>query len=111
MLAARFLTRLARKRRGERLRLGSPSHAGPQSPPHPASCRAQLCRPGLRRCWVSRVRGASWPLTEHPHKAVAQEIEVGAAKHLALEHLEAVDMPLHGAIAPGHGYSRFDSGL
>src|SRR5262245_64189488 len=52
-----------------------------------------LCRPGLRRCWVARVRSVCLPLTGHPHKAVAQEIEVGPAKHLALEHLEAVDVP------------------
>src|SRR5215470_5119456 len=84
---------------------------GLRAPLAPLLAGPSLCRPGLRRCWVSRVRGVSWPLTGHPHKAVAQEIEVGAAKHLALEHLKAVDMPLHGAIAPGHGYSRFDSGI
>jgi hypothetical protein len=30
-----------------------------------------------------------------------QEIELGAAKHLALDELESIDVPLHRAIAPG----------
>ena len=41
-------------------------------------------------------------------EAAVEEIEVGPAKHLALEHLEAIDMALDRAIGPGHGHTRFD---
>ena len=33
--------------------------------------------------------------------ALAQEIELGAAIHLALEQLEAIDLPFNGSLAPG----------
>jgi hypothetical protein len=33
---------------------------------------------------------------------------VRAAKHLALEHFEAVDMPLHRATTPRQGHPSFD---
>jgi hypothetical protein len=49
------------------------------------------------------------PLAGHPQKAVAQEVEVGAAKHLALEQFEAVDMAFDGAITPRHGYRSFEA--
>jgi len=41
-------------------------------------------------------------------EAAVEEIEVGPAKHLALEHLEAIDMALDRAIGPGHGHPSFD---
>ena len=47
----------------------------------------------------------------HPQKAVAQEIEVCAAKHLALEHFEAVDVAFDGAVTPRHGHPSFDGGI
>jgi hypothetical protein len=32
-----------------------------------------------------------------------EEVEAGAAEHLALEHLDAVDVPFHDSGAPGQG--------
>jgi hypothetical protein len=40
------------------------------------------------------------PLAGRPQKAVPQEIEVGAAKHLALEQFEAIDVAFDGAVTP-----------
>ena len=37
-----------------------------------------------------------------------QEIETRAAKHLPLQHFEAVDVPLDRAIGPRQGHARFD---
>jgi len=42
------------------------------------------------------------------HKAAAEEVEVRPAKHLALQHFEAVDMPLDGARIPGQRHPGFD---
>jgi len=42
---------------------------------------------------------------------VAQEIEVCAATHLALEHFEAVDVAFDGAVTPRHGHPSFDGGI
>src|SRR4029434_6228048 len=42
------------------------------------------------------------------HKAVAEEVEARPAKHLALEHFEAVDMPLDRARIPGQRHPGFD---
>jgi hypothetical protein len=36
-------------------------------------------------------------------KTLLEQIEFGTAKHLALEHFQAVDMALHGAGTPGQG--------
>ncbi len=47
---------------------------------------------------------ASWG----EHEAAAQEIEVCSAKHLAFQHLEAIDMALDRSIGPGHGHPGFD---
>ena len=58
---------------------------------------------------LASPRSVGMPLTGHPHKAVAQEIEVGTAKHLALEHFEAIDVTFDGAVTPRHGHPRFDS--
>jgi len=76
-------------------------------------CTPLICvRGGRRRC--PRCRGGlrmghtcalvSWGEQE----AAVEEIEVGPAKHLALEHLEAIDMALDRAIGPGHGHPSFD---
>jgi hypothetical protein len=46
----------------------------------------------------------SWGLQE----ATAEEIEVRPAKHLALQHFQPIDMPLHGARIPGQRHARFD---
>src|SRR5262249_37500582 len=58
-----------------------------------------------RRSWASR-RG--WLGARRPHEATMQEIETRAAKHLPLQHLEAVDVPLDWAIGPGQGHTGFD---
>ena len=43
------------------------------------------------------------PLTWGMHEAAAQEIEACAAKHLALQHFEAIDVPLDRTSTPGQG--------
>ena len=63
-------------------------------------------RTGLRGLGVGlgrRTRAGSLcrPITWGPHEAAAEEIEVRAAKHLAFEHFEAIDMPFDRAVAPG----------
>ena len=55
--------------------------------------------------WACGV-GAS--LAGGQHKAVAEEVEARSAKHLALQHFEAVDMPLDGARTPGQRHPGFD---
>ena len=49
-----------------------------------------------------------FPLPWRPQEAVPQEIEVRAAKHLPLQHFEAVDMALDRPITPGQRDARFD---
>src|SRR5207244_1126757 len=49
-----------------------------------------------------------FPLPWRPQEAVPQEIEVGAAKHLPLQHFETIDMALHRATTPGQGHPGFD---
>ena len=44
--------------------------------------------------------GLRLPLLWRQHEAAAQEIEVRPAKHLALQHLQTVDVPFHGAATP-----------
>ena len=91
---------------------GSPSHAGPQGAYRALSLVGHsLCCHGLRRCWFPRANGVGWPLARRPQKAATQEIEVGAAKHLALEQFEAIDVAFDGAVTPGHGHPSFDSGI
>jgi hypothetical protein len=46
-------------------------------------------RSGLNRPW--------W------ENALPEEVEAGAAEHLALKHLDAVDVPFYDSGAPGHG--------
>jgi hypothetical protein len=90
---------------GERLRLliSIPRHAS--RPPGVVSHHAR------RRLWL-RGHG-SWVGTPPPtswrvHKAATQEIEARAPDHLALEHLEAIDMPLHRARTLREGHTSFD---
>src|SRR5262249_42851964 len=51
------------------------------------------------------------PLARRPEKAVPQEIKMRPAKHVALEHFEAVDMAFDRAVTPGHRDPGFDSGI
>jgi hypothetical protein len=53
----------------------------------------------MTRAWSCRQEEAS-----------GQQIEPGTAKHLALEHLQAVDVPFDGALTPGQRHRRLDSG-
>ena len=60
----------------------------------------------LRRClraWLGPLR-MSWGQQE----AAAEEIEPRPSKHLAFQHLEAIDVSLHGARTPGQGHPGFD---
>jgi hypothetical protein len=43
-----------------------------------------------------------------PQEAAAQEVKARSAKHLALQHLQAIDMALHRACTPGQCHARFD---
>src|SRR5439155_16236054 len=49
-----------------------------------------------------------FPLPWRPQEAVLQEIEVGAAKHLTLQHLETIDMTLDRPATPGQRDPGFD---
>src|SRR5205085_9300692 len=49
-----------------------------------------------------------FPLPWRPQEAVLQEIEVGAAKHLTLQHLETIDMTLDRPATPGQRAPGFD---
>jgi hypothetical protein len=48
------------------------------------------------------------PVSRGQQEAAAQEIEARSAKHLALEHFEAVDMSLDRARIPGQRHPGFD---
>ncbi len=52
--------------------------------------------------WLRGLRvGLCRPIAWGPHEAAAEEIELRAAEHLALQHFEAVDMPFDRPRAPG----------
>ena len=55
----------------------------------------------LLRVWDTRS-----PVARGQQEAAAQEIEARAAKHLALQHFEAIDVPLDRAGTPGQGHAR-----
>ena len=81
-----------------------------RSPHAPSSRRTWLCGRG---CCVDRCRRTlAWrlglALAGGPQEAAAEEIEARPAKHLALQHFEAIDVPLDGARTPGQGHARFD---
>jgi hypothetical protein len=70
------------------------------------------CPPGwnawLRGCGVllgrcMRAGSQGMPLAGGQHEAAAEQIELRPAKHVALQHFEAVDVPLDRAIGPGQG--------
>src|SRR5438876_9682022 len=63
--------------------------------------RGRLCR----LTWAGR-RG--WLGSRSQHEATAEEIEACPAKHLALQHFEAIDMALHRAIGPRERHAGFD---
>jgi hypothetical protein len=60
----------------------------------------------LRRC----LRAGLGPLRTSwgEQEAAAEEIESCPSKHLAFQHLEAIDVALHGARTPGQGHPGFD---
>ena len=55
----------------------------------------------LLRVWDTRS-----PVSRGQQEAAAQEIEARAAKHLALEHFETIDVPFHGTRTPGQRHLR-----
>jgi hypothetical protein len=68
--------------------------------------------------WLSGSTGQppwSWGLglstTWGKHEAAAEEVEARPAEHLALQHLEAVDMPLDRARTLGDGDAGVDRGI
>jgi hypothetical protein len=69
--------------------------------------RQHVWRSGLGFCVSQCRRTLAWRLglvlAAGPHEAAAQEIEACAAKHLAFQHLQAVDVPLDRAGTPGQG--------
>src|SRR2546423_9078890 len=92
-----------------------PTRHGGRSPtdarhhaPSPLWWPAWLRGFGVGLCRRTRAGSLGRPITWGPHEAAAEEIEPRAAKHLALQHFEAVDMALHGARTPGEGDARFD---
>src|SRR5262249_46884464 len=52
-----------------------------------------------------------FPLPWGPQEAVSQEIEVCTAKHLPLQHFEAIDVAFDRAVAPGQREPCFDGGI
>src|SRR5262249_52002642 len=58
--------------------------------------------------WLPWAGGLGLVPTGRPQEAAAQEIEVGAAKHLAFHHFQPVDVPLDRAGTPGQGDAGFD---
>ena len=63
-------------------------------PPHLWRCTG-LRGPGGRLGWCLLAETLGLVPTGRPQEAAAQEIEVGAAKHLAFHHFQSVDVPLH----------------
>src|SRR4029453_12740031 len=61
-----------------------------------------------RVCRRSRAGRRGGLGARRQHEATMQEIETRAAKHLPLQHFEAVDVPLDRAIGPRQGHARFD---
>jgi len=44
-------------------------------------------------------------------ESLAQQIQVGPAKHLSFQHFQAVDMSLNGAVAPRERHPSLDRGI
>src|SRR6266571_3893871 len=68
-------------------------------------CGGWLCLRlrGLLRALLRLLRPAGGQ-----HEAATEEIEARAAKHLALEHFQTVDVSLDRAATPGERHTRFD---
>src|SRR5882672_199037 len=70
------------------------------------------CQPSRRMGRCARLRGLGVGLCRAiawgPDEAATQEIKTRAAKHLAFEHFETIDMPLDRAGRPGQSHARFD---
>jgi hypothetical protein len=73
----------------------------------------RLCGRGccVDQCRSTLVWRLGLALAGGPHEAAAQEIQARAAKHLAFQHFQAIDVPFHGPRAPGQGDSCFDRGI
>src|SRR5712691_8260888 len=81
--------------------------------PHGGRPLKDACHHASSRLWWPAWRrglsvGLCWTIAWGPHEAAAEEIEVRAAKHLALQHFEAVDMALDRPVGPGQCHARFD---
>src|ERR1041385_9208968 len=61
---------------------------------------------GLGRDGLTWSLGLS--LVGNQHEAATQEIKACPAIHVALEHLQPVDMARHGTRTPGQRHTRFD---
>src|SRR5207248_7535522 len=84
-----------------------PQAIRPHAPPH--LCRYAWLRGHCVDLWLlTWACGLRASLAGGQHKAVAEEVEARPAKHLALEHFEAVDMPLDRARIPGQRHPGFD---
>jgi hypothetical protein len=57
---------------------------------------------------AQRWRTPAWSGCQE--EASGEEIELGAAEYLALEHLEAIDLAFDWALAPGQGHGGLDGG-
>src|SRR6266436_1533001 len=69
---------------------------------HASSCRWQPA-------WLRGLGGGlGRPIAWGPHETAAEEIEARPAKHLALEHFEAIDVPFDRTGRPGQGHPCFD---
>ena len=77
--------------------------------PPPHLCRYAWLRGHCVDLWLLPwACGLRASLTRGQHKAAAEEVEVRSAKHLALQHFEAIDMPLDRARIPGQRHPSFD---
>jgi len=89
-------------------------HGGrpPKAARHHAPSRlwqpAWLCGIGVGLGRRTQAGGLGRPIAWGPHEAAAEEIKARAAKHLALQHFEAVDMALDRPVGPGQCHARFD---
>jgi hypothetical protein len=80
--------------------------------------RQAAATPHMRRAWLRGRCMGLWgrllacslylPLTWGQHEAAAEEIETRSPKHLALQHLQTVDVSLDRAATPGQRHPGFD---
>src|SRR5882672_11904 len=86
-----------------------PCHPTPHGGRLPQAARhhAPSCR--WQPAWLCGLGGGlGRPIAWGPHETAAEEIEARPATHLALEHFEAMDVPLDRTGRPGQGHPRFD---